>query len=75
LPEFAKGKPAYLDQATLVKDADVWNPRILTTQAELFLNGKFLPAGQKAPWLEQPRKAIVGLLQSRTLKELKLNSG
>jgi len=61
LPEFAKGKPAYLDQATLVKDAERVEPEILTTQAELFLNGKFLPAGQKAPWAgAAEEKAIRG---------------
>ena len=73
LPEFAKGKPAYLDPTKLVKEAERVDPEILTTQAELFLNAKFLPAGKKAPWLEQPKKGNPWLyLNHATLKELKL---
>ena len=74
LPEFVKGKPAYLDPAKLVKEAERVDPEILTTQAESFLNAKFLPAGKKAPWLEQPKKGNPWLyFNYATLKELNLN--
>jgi predicted AlkP superfamily pyrophosphatase or phosphodiesterase len=48
LPEFA------LEQGKKAGRAD---PELLTTQAEAFLNKKFLPEGKQAPWLIVSKKA------------------
>ena len=47
LPEFAQKQG---------KDAGRIAPELLTTEAEAFLNQRFLPAGQKAPWFIVPRR-------------------
>ena len=64
LPEFAKQQG---------KDSGRVEPEILTTQAEDFLNKKFLPAGKQAPWFIVPKKSNAWIyLNYATLKELKL---
>lgn len=64
LPEFAKQQG---------KIADRVEPEILTTRAEEFLNKKFLAPGEKAPWLEMPKKSNTWVyLNHATLRELKL---
>jgi arylsulfatase A-like enzyme len=64
LPEFAKQQG---------KDAGRVEPELLTSLAEDFLNKKYLKAGAKAPWLEQPKKGNPWVyFNHATLKELKL---
>ncbi|MBI2804940.1 MAG: alkaline phosphatase family protein [Planctomycetes bacterium] len=64
LPEFARTKG---------KTAARIDPDLLTTRAEVFLNQKFLPAGKKAMWFEQPGRSNSWVYFNRAaLKELKL---
>ncbi|HZZ81950.1 MAG TPA: alkaline phosphatase family protein [Gemmataceae bacterium] len=50
-------------------------PELLTTHAENFLNKKFLPDGEKAPWLVLPRRGNSWIyLNHATLKEWKLST-
>ncbi len=58
------------------KKAGRVHPQILTSQAEKFLNEKFLPEGKAAPWLIVPEKGSTGgpwiYLNEKTIAELKL---
>ena len=64
LPEFA------LEQG---KKAGRVAPEVLTTQAEDFLNKKYLPEGKRAPWLIVPKKQNAWIyLNYPTLAENKL---
>jgi predicted AlkP superfamily pyrophosphatase or phosphodiesterase len=64
LPEFARAKG---------KDAGRVPPELLTSQAEAFLNQHFLKDGEKAAWLEMPKKPIESVYFNRaTIKELGL---
>ena len=48
-------------------------PTVLTTQAEIFLNGKYLEEGKKAPWLILPKRGNSWVyFNYATLDELKL---
>jgi hypothetical protein len=67
LPEFA---------AKQGKDAGRVPPQLLTSQAEAFLNKHFLKTGERAPWLETPKKLNEWVYFNRaTLKELGLAQG
>lgn len=49
------------------------DPTLLTTKTEDFLNKTYLPAGKKAPWLEQPKRSNAWVYFNRaTLEELNL---
>ncbi|MBI3822089.1 MAG: alkaline phosphatase family protein [Planctomycetes bacterium] len=64
LPEFAKQQG---------KTAGRIEPELLTTLAEEFLNKKYLKPGEKAPWIEFPRRGNPWVyFNYETLKELKL---
>jgi hypothetical protein len=64
LPEFARKQG---------KDAGRVPPQLLTSQAEAFLNQHFLKGGDKAPWLEMPRRGNAWVYFNRaTIKELGL---
>lgn len=64
LPEFA--------QQQGIKAGRV-DPEILTTQAEDFLNKKFLPEGKKTPWFILPKRSNTWVyLNYPVLEELKL---
>jgi predicted AlkP superfamily pyrophosphatase or phosphodiesterase len=64
LPEFAQAEG---------KKAGRIAPELLTTQAEDFLNKKYLPAGKKAPWFIVPKRMNTWVyFNYETLKELKL---
>ncbi len=66
LPEFAKQQG---------KNAGRIEPELLTSLAEDFLNQKFLNAGEKAPWLMQPKKGNPWVyFNYATLTELKLKN-
>jgi predicted AlkP superfamily pyrophosphatase or phosphodiesterase len=66
LPEFAKRDG---------KEAGRIEPELLISLAEDFLNKKFLKEGEKAPWLEQPKKGNPWVyFNYATLKELKLKN-
>ena len=66
LPEFAKRDG---------KIAERIEPELLISLAEDFLNKKFLKEGEKAPWLEQPKKGNPWVyFNYATLKELKLKN-
>jgi len=66
LPEFAKREG---------KVAERIEPELLISKAEEFLNKKFLKEGEKAPWLEQPKKGNPWVyFNYATLKELKLKN-
>jgi hypothetical protein len=55
------------------KEAGRVPPDLLTTQAEKFLNEKFLAKGEKAKWLIQPKKGGAWVyFNHATLQELKL---
>jgi predicted AlkP superfamily pyrophosphatase or phosphodiesterase len=64
LPEFA------LEQG---KTAGRVDPQLLTTQAEAFLNKKYLPEGKQAPWFILPKKMNPWIyLNYPTIEEHKL---